>query len=117
MPEVLPPVVTKTFMSWGAVQLHHTERMAALPAWAGSPDSLVAPELLTVAVKLVPVAVIRLAKLSLAGAAVMATGSPKAKAVKIPETHAGVLICMSGFNIHPNQPLENELYATEIHAG
>src|SRR5437899_3038165 len=53
----------------GAVQLHQTEPPPGLPAWSGSPGSLVASSFDPMTVTLVPVRVIRSAKLSLAGRA------------------------------------------------
>src|ERR1041385_1453003 len=51
----------------GAVQVHQTDAPPILPAWLGSPASLVAPTLEPETVRLAPLRVIRLAKLLLAG--------------------------------------------------
>src|SRR5262249_12204202 len=52
----------------GAVQLHQTDCPPEFPAWSGSPGSLVALMFELVAVMLVPVRMMRLAKRSFGGA-------------------------------------------------
>src|SRR5438067_1179631 len=65
-------VSTVAWREPGAVHCHQTECPPVLPAWLGSPDSLVAPALLPVALAELPVSLLALAKLSLAGLATAA---------------------------------------------
>src|SRR5215218_3512889 len=62
------------------VHLYHTDFPPALPAWLGSPASLVAFTLVPVAVAFAPVSVCELANASLAG---LEIGSPAASAMLI----------------------------------
>src|SRR5204863_236519 len=65
--KALPMVSMVAWPLPGAVQDHQTEWPPALPAWLGSPVSLVAPTLVPVCVEVLPLIVMALAKLSLAG--------------------------------------------------
>ena len=64
----LPTVLTVTPPEAGAVQVHHTELVAAEPACAGSPAWADAPELRPVVRAFAPLSTRALAKLSFAGA-------------------------------------------------
>ncbi len=64
---MLPAVVICTVPDADGVHCHHTDLPPVLPAWLGSPLSLVAPTLLPVTVAPAAATVIRLAELSFAG--------------------------------------------------
>ena len=63
---------------------HQTDRPPALPAWVGSPLSLVAPTLLPVRVPVAPLSTCAFAKASLAGAPEVVTVSVAAEVVALP---------------------------------
>src|SRR5262245_57519317 len=65
--KLLPAVSKVTVPLSGALQANHTELLAGIPAWSGSPFSLVAAALLPVALPETPVIRWRPARLSLAG--------------------------------------------------
>src|SRR5256885_854070 len=65
--KLLPMVSTTAWPVPGEVQAYQTECPPALPAWLGSPVSLVAPTLVPVAEGVLPLRTLALAKLSFAG--------------------------------------------------
>ena len=65
----VPPRLSVTNPSFGAVQVHQTDLPLAWLVASGSPDSIVALRMVPVAEVLVPVRAMALAKLSFAGAA------------------------------------------------
>src|SRR5207247_211298 len=78
-----PAVLIVAWPEAGAVQLYQTDLPPALPAWFGSPASLVASTFVPVTLPLVPVIACAAAKLSLFGAvawAGRATTSPATSA-------------------------------------
>jgi hypothetical protein len=75
-----PRVSMVTEPAEGAVQRYQIDAPPALPAWLGSPDSLVAPAFEPVAVPLAPETTCALAKLSFAGAAVLFASTADAQA-------------------------------------
>src|SRR5437762_11344089 len=66
-----------TLPAAGAVQDHQTDLPPALPAWFGSPVSLVAPTLEPLSVAEEPLAAVALAKLSFTGAAVASSATAR----------------------------------------
>ena len=67
MSKLLPNVLIVTLPAEGAVHVHQTDLPPALPAWLGSPVSLVAPTFEPVSVAEDPVMAVPLAQLSSAG--------------------------------------------------
>lgn len=84
MSKLLPTVSTVKVPAWGAVQLHQSDLPPELPAWFGSPDSLVALALEAETLPLSPPRVVRLEKASLLLAAVPRKPESEAEKALVP---------------------------------